>query len=101
MNNSDGLDAMMKLPTSISTFSLLMDCGNLKMKAVLLQVLAAVCFVPPNGHNLVLDAFTNYFVVKKEKARFITLVNDLKEDDVEYNVSIFTLNHKGRTRYIC
>ena len=38
------------------------------------KILTVVCVMPPNGHRLVMDAMTHFKNVKKEKARFETLI---------------------------
>lgn len=83
MNNAIGLTAVMKSSDGVSILTLGYDCKSVKMKAKLIEILGAVCLVLPNGHDLVVEAFTDFQIKKGEKFRFETLVNDLNQDDTE------------------
>ncbi|RKP20512.1 FH2-domain-containing protein, partial [Rozella allomycis CSF55] len=86
MNNSNGLNVMMTTKRAVNILCLCLDCDNLKIKAIVLQLLAAVCFVP-NGHVKVLEGMHEYSLIKKEKTRFMNIVTDLWKDDIEYQIA--------------
>ncbi|KAI9142770.1 formin homology 2 domain-containing protein [Paraphysoderma sedebokerense] len=91
MNNSTGLQALLVFKNSINFLSLSYDCENLRMKQVVLELLASLCFVPPNGHELVSDALTYYKDKKKEIYRFDDIMTDFKVGmDVEFQKACLT-----------
>lgn len=83
MNNTHGLQSVMDLPGGISTLGLVYASPLIKIQTLVLEVLAAVCFVPPNGHQLVLEAMQAYKNQFKEKYRFETIVQKLVDEDLE------------------
>ncbi|KAJ3088468.1 hypothetical protein HK102_008680, partial [Quaeritorhiza haematococci] len=83
MNNTYGLQTTMQYEDGINILALSLGCSIMKMKTLALEVMAAVCFVPPNGHALILNAMQYYKEVKKEKFRFQQLVTNLVNPDLE------------------
>jgi hypothetical protein len=83
MNNSYGLAAMIAFPTGISVLGLSLSCNSYKLKTIVLELLAAICFLPPNGHQLTTDALSHYQKVKREKFRFQSMMVDMKDSDVK------------------
>ena len=49
MNNQHGLTGVMETPDGINTLALSLDCDSIRMRTLVLEMLAAICFVPPNG----------------------------------------------------
>jgi dishevelled associated activator of morphogenesis len=86
MNNPVGLTAVLKRNDGISIITLCLDCDSIKVRPVVLQLLAAVCFVP-RAFKSVLEGLDNYTRVKKDKCRFYSIINDMYREDVEYNIS--------------
>ena len=69
MNNAIGLSAVVNYPSGISILALGFCCSNVKMKAMVLDMLGAVTQIP-SGHALVLSAIEYYKIVKFEKFRY-------------------------------
>ncbi|KAI3630893.1 hypothetical protein MIR68_012328 [Amoeboaphelidium protococcarum] len=87
MNNAIGLSGMINYPQAISVLSLGLDCSNIKIKAMLLDLLGAVSVIPPNGHQLVIEAMEYFKKCKFEKFRFQSIVQTLHIDDLDYRLS--------------
>lgn len=83
MNNSFGLKASMDKFEIINNLALALLTSDLKIKTLILEVLAALCFCPPNGHRLILDAMQNYKEKKKERHRFSDFMGSLNQKALE------------------
>ncbi|KAJ5075930.1 protein diaphanous [Anaeramoeba ignava] len=68
MNNSIGLQAVLKTPNSINILINSVDSTNIKIRAFTLELLAAVTLVPPHGYQLVAAAMENF---KKSRGKII------------------------------
>lgn len=87
MNNAIGLSAIINHPEGIPIVSLGLDCASTRLKATVLELLGAVCLVPPEGHKKVVSAMDYYRKAKNEKYRFQSVIADLMTDEFEYQVS--------------
>ncbi|TPX32726.1 hypothetical protein SmJEL517_g04199 [Synchytrium microbalum] len=82
MNNTYGLITTMQYPDGINNIALALASPSLKVQTLVLEVLAAVCFVT-NGHGLILKSMHYYAEVMKHKYRFQKLLLNLDEDSTE------------------
>ncbi|KAJ3281050.1 Diaphanous, partial [Borealophlyctis nickersoniae] len=83
MNNTYGLQATMSHPDGINILALVLTSPVLKAQTIALEVLAAVCFVPPDGHALILRAMEYCVGVRKKGGkRFEGLVRSLGAETV-------------------
>ncbi|KAJ3217043.1 Dishevelled associated activator of morphogenesis 2 [Dinochytrium kinnereticum] len=97
LNNTFGLQAAINHPEGVRSLALGLGCPSLRIQTLTIEVLAAVCFVPPRGHALILDALEN---VKKGNGinRFQNLVDILENETskdqsaqyLEYQISCMT-----------
>ncbi|KAI8926996.1 formin homology 2 domain-containing protein [Entophlyctis helioformis] len=83
MSSSAGLTATLSHPDAIKTLALALNCAILRTRSMGIEVLAALCLIPPNGHMQVVQAMDHYMAVAAEPRRFATLVNDLVNPDLE------------------
>ncbi|CAG7723964.1 unnamed protein product [Allacma fusca] len=74
MNNKHGLNMVIQKQESINAIALSLRHRSLRTKALVLELLAAVCLVQ-GGHQIILRAFDNFKDVCLEKRRFETLVD--------------------------
>lgn len=74
-----GLQSVMDHPESLMVTALSLRSPFLRTRALVLEILGAVCLIP-NGHRRILDAMTNFAKVTGERARFDTVVNCLTMD---------------------
>ncbi|KAJ3108390.1 Dishevelled associated activator of morphogenesis 2 [Phlyctochytrium bullatum] len=96
LNNTTGLQAAISHPEGVRSLGLGLTCTSLRIQTLTVEVLAAVCFVPPRGHSLILDALES--VKKTGASRFQSLVqilrNDLNRDEsaqfLEFQISCMT-----------
>ncbi|GAA6108584.1 formin-like protein 1 isoform X5 [Tachysurus ichikawai] len=80
MNYQSGFNQVMSHPNCVNEITLSLNNNNARTKALVLELLAAVCFVR-GGHNIILSAFNNFKEVCGEKSRFEKLmVYFLNED---------------------
>ena len=91
MNNSIGLKAVLQQPDSIYLLALAYDCEEIAAKNIVLNLLAALCFVP-NGLNQVFDAMTKAQRTKRDSFRFLNIMEDLvnRNLDVEFQKAAVT-----------
>eukprot|EP00834_Sanchytrium_tribonematis_P000590 NODE_11_length_54881_cov_1.430718.p3 type:complete len:952 gc:universal NODE_11_length_54881_cov_1.430718:36331-33476(-) len=91
LNNSIGLKSVLQHPDIIYLLVLCYDCEEIAAKNIVLNLLAAICFVP-NGHNLVLDSMTKVQRTKRESFRFLSIMEDLvnRNLDVEFQKAAIT-----------
>ncbi len=77
-----------------------MDLPHEDVKMRILKILTVVCLVSADGHRLVVEAFTHYKVIKKEKYRFETLMKLIAgavhvESKVRHEETFQTLKKKN------
>jgi len=77
MNVKIGLEATMNTPGAVDALTLNLDTDNQKMKVIIIELLGALCILSQDGHKTALDAFTHYKLRKREKFRFLILVDTL------------------------
>lgn len=63
------------------------DTADIRTKTTVLEMLAAICIIPPNGHRSVLTALTRFKETKGEWLRFTSIVDSLK-NEVNYDYLI-------------
>ncbi|KAJ3097871.1 hypothetical protein HDU97_004491 [Phlyctochytrium planicorne] len=94
LNNTFGLQATIGHPEGVRSLALGLGCQSLRIQTLTVEVLAAVCFVPPQGHTLILDALEA--VKKAGTSRFQGLVDILNGEKevsaqyLEYQISCMT-----------
>jgi len=92
MNNSVSLSAVLEDDRSIPALVNCLSSATVKVKTIILELLAAVCFVPPDGLHLVLMGFTDFKEFKREQFRFQTLLGSLRNhSNIDYQVSCMSL----------
>ncbi|XP_044753453.1 formin-like protein isoform X1 [Coccinella septempunctata] len=74
MNNKYGFNMVIQHREAINCISLSLIHKRLRTKALVLELLAAICLVK-GGHEIILSAFDNFKEVCHEKHRFETLMN--------------------------
>lgn len=74
MNNKYGFNMVIQHREAINCISLSLIHKSLRTKALVLELLAAICLVK-GGHEIILSAFENFKEVCHEKHRFQTLMN--------------------------
>ncbi|XP_068192142.1 formin-like protein 1 isoform X2 [Antennarius striatus] len=80
MNYQSGFNLVMNHPRCVNEITLGLNSRNPRTKALVLELLAAVCLVR-GGHNIILAAFDNFKEVSKEKNRFEKLMEYFINDD--------------------
>eukprot|EP01125_Pyxidicula_operculata_P003592 TRINITY_DN1470_c0_g1_i2.p1 TRINITY_DN1470_c0_g1~~TRINITY_DN1470_c0_g1_i2.p1 ORF type:complete len:1792 (+),score=498.11 TRINITY_DN1470_c0_g1_i2:58-5376(+) len=78
--SSNGLYPFVKIMLSKKT--------DLKVKIMVMDLLAACCLIPPDGATIVMQAFKDYATKKKEYI-FYTFAKSLRVDNIDYLVSAF------------
>ncbi|KAF5903969.1 formin-like protein 1, partial [Clarias magur] len=73
MNYQSGFNQVMSHPNCVNEITLSLNNNNHRTKALVLELLAAVCFVQ-GGHEIILAAFNNFKEVCAEKSRFEKLM---------------------------
>uniref|UniRef100_A0A336LP78 CSON009963 protein n=1 Tax=Culicoides sonorensis TaxID=179676 RepID=A0A336LP78_CULSO len=74
MNNKYGFNLMIQHREAINCIALSLIHKSLRTKALVLELLAAICLVK-GGHEIILSAFDNFKIVCHEERRFQTLMN--------------------------
>ncbi|XP_050546800.1 formin-like protein [Daktulosphaira vitifoliae] len=74
MNNKYGLNMVIQHTDAINSIALSLMHKSLRTKALVLELLAAICLVK-GGHEIILSAFDNFKEVCQEKKRFQTLMD--------------------------
>lgn len=74
MNNKYGFNMVIQHREAINNIALSIIHKSLRTKALVLELLAAICLVK-GGHEIILAAFDNFKEVYHEKKRFSTLMN--------------------------
>ncbi|KAK0142669.1 Formin-like protein 2 [Merluccius polli] len=80
MNYQSGFNQVMSHPSCVNQITLGLNSRNPRTKALVLELLAAVCLVR-GGHDIILSAFDNFKVVSREKNRFEKLMEYFNNDD--------------------
>ncbi|XP_031700073.1 formin-like protein 1 isoform X3 [Anarrhichthys ocellatus] len=80
MNYQSGFNQVMKHPRCVNEITLSLNNRNPRTKALVLELLAAVCLVR-GGHDIILSAFDNFKEVCGEKSRFENLVEYFSHED--------------------
>uniref|UniRef100_A0A1B6DWK9 Formin-like protein n=1 Tax=Clastoptera arizonana TaxID=38151 RepID=A0A1B6DWK9_9HEMI len=74
MNNKYGFNMVIRHTEAINSIALSLVHKSLRTKALVLELLAAICLVK-GGHEIILSAFDNFKEVCHEKKRFQTLMD--------------------------
>lgn len=74
MNNKYGFNMVIQHHEAINSIALSLIHKSLRTKALVLELLAAICLVK-GGHEIILSAFDNFMKVTGEKKRFETLLD--------------------------
>ncbi|XP_068605472.1 formin-like protein 1 [Brachionichthys hirsutus] len=80
MNYQSGFQLVMSHPRCVNEITLGLNSRNPRTKALVLELLAAVCLVR-GGHDIILSAFDNFKEVSREKNRFEKLMEFFINDD--------------------
>uniref|UniRef100_A0A8C3GQV9 Formin like 3 n=1 Tax=Cairina moschata TaxID=8855 RepID=A0A8C3GQV9_CAIMO len=80
MNYQYGFNLVMSHPHAVNEIALSLNNKNPRTKALVLELLAAVCLVR-GGHEIILSAFDNFKEVCKEKHRFERLMDYFRNED--------------------
>lgn len=80
MNYQSGFNLVMTHPRCVNEITLSLNNKNPRTKALVLELLAAVCLVR-GGHDIIISAFDNFKDVSGEKNRFEKLMEYFMYDD--------------------
>ncbi|XP_029428405.1 formin-like protein 1 isoform X2 [Rhinatrema bivittatum] len=80
MNYQSGFSLVMNHPSCVNEITLSLNNKNPRTKALVLELLAAVCLVR-GGHDIILAAFDNFKEVCGEKNRFEKLMEYFRHED--------------------
>ncbi|KAM8888391.1 formin-like protein 1 isoform 1-T1 [Synchiropus picturatus] len=80
MNYQSGFNQVMKHPRCVNEITLSLNNRSPRTKALVLELLAAVCLVR-GGHDIILSAFDNFKEVCGERSRFERLMEFFCHDD--------------------
>uniref|UniRef100_A0A4W4FS37 Formin-like 2a n=1 Tax=Electrophorus electricus TaxID=8005 RepID=A0A4W4FS37_ELEEL len=80
MNYQYGFNMVMSHPHAVNEIALSLNNKNPRTKALVLELLAAVCLVR-GGHEIILSAFDHFKEVCSEKQRFEKLMEHFKNED--------------------
>ncbi|XP_031412887.1 formin-like protein 1 [Meleagris gallopavo] len=80
MNYQSGFSLVMNHPACVNEITLSLNNRNARTKALVLELLAAVCLVR-GGHDIILAAFDNFKEVCGEKNRFEKLMEYFRNED--------------------
>nr|XP_033773838.1 formin-like protein 1 isoform X1 [Geotrypetes seraphini] len=80
MNYQSGFSLVMSHPSCVNEITLSLNNKNPRTKALVLELLAAVCLVR-GGHEIILAAFDNFKEVCGEKNRFEKLMEYFRNED--------------------
>ncbi|XP_062303244.1 formin-like protein 1 isoform X2 [Osmerus eperlanus] len=80
MNYQSGFNLVMTHPHCVNEITLSLNNKNPRTRALVLELLAAVCLVR-GGHDIILSAFDNFKKVNSEKNRFEKLMEYFSNDD--------------------
>ncbi|XP_051995948.1 formin-like protein 1 [Xyrauchen texanus] len=80
MNYQSGFNLVINHPRCVNEITLGLNNKNPRTKALVLELLAAVCLVR-GGHDIIISAFDNFKEVSGEKNRFEKLMEHFMNDD--------------------
>ncbi|KAG7459683.1 hypothetical protein MATL_G00213250 [Megalops atlanticus] len=80
MNYQSGFNLVMNHPRCVNEITLSLNNKNPRTKALVLELLAAVCLVR-GGHDIIISAFDNFKEVCGEKNRFEKLMEYFRNED--------------------
>uniref|UniRef100_A0A8C7TTJ5 Formin-like protein 1 n=1 Tax=Oncorhynchus mykiss TaxID=8022 RepID=A0A8C7TTJ5_ONCMY len=80
MNYQSGFNLVMTHPCCVNEITLSLNNRNPRTKALVLELLAAVCLVR-GGHDIILSAFDNFKEVCGERSRFEKLMEYFSNED--------------------
>uniref|UniRef100_A0A8C5FZU6 Formin-like protein 2 n=1 Tax=Gouania willdenowi TaxID=441366 RepID=A0A8C5FZU6_GOUWI len=80
MNYQYGFNMVMSHPHAVNEIALSLNNRNPRTKALVLELLAAVCLVR-GGHEIILSAFDHFKTVCTESMRFEKLMEHFKNED--------------------
>ncbi|KAJ1072050.1 hypothetical protein K5549_013917 [Capra hircus] len=80
MNYQSGFSLVMNHPACVNEIALSLNNKNPRTKALVLELLAAVCLVR-GGHDIILSAFDNFKEVCGEQHRFEKLMEYFRDED--------------------
>ncbi|XP_051894779.1 formin-like protein 1 isoform X2 [Pristis pectinata] len=80
MNYQSGFTLVMEHEQCVNEITLSLNNKNARTKALVLELLAAVCLVR-GGHDIILAAFENFKEVCREKVRFERLMEYFRNED--------------------
>ncbi|XP_038830890.1 formin-like protein 1 [Salvelinus namaycush] len=88
MNYQSGFNPVMTHPCCVNEITLSLNNRNPRTKALVLELLAAVCLVR-GGHDIILSAFDNFKEVCGEKSRFEKLMEYFcnEESNIDFMVA--------------
>nr|XP_026654312.1 formin-like protein 1 [Zonotrichia albicollis] len=88
MNYQSGFSLVMNHPACVNEITLSLNNKSARTKALVLELLAAVCLVR-GGHDIILAAFDNFKEVCGEKNRFEKLMEYFRNEDsnIDFMVS--------------
>ncbi|KAM7302953.1 formin-like protein isoform X2 [Ixodes scapularis] len=78
MNNKFGFNMVIEHTQAINSIALSLNHKSLRTKALVLELLAAICLVK-GGHQIILSAFDNFKTVCSEPRRFKTLMDYFRD----------------------
>ncbi|CAF0872036.1 unnamed protein product [Adineta steineri] len=84
MNNQNGFNLVIQHPSALNYITLSLQHKNYRCKALILELLAAVCLVEL-GHDVILAAFDNFRIVCHERHRFEILMKSFTQP-LDFNV---------------
>ncbi|XP_068612349.1 formin-like protein 2 [Brachionichthys hirsutus] len=87
MNYQYGFNMVMSHPHAVNEIALSLNNRNPRTKALVLELLAAVCLVR-GGHEIILSAFDNFKTVCSESMRFEKLMEHFKNEDDNIDFSV-------------
>uniref|UniRef100_A0A8B9H341 Formin like 1 n=1 Tax=Astyanax mexicanus TaxID=7994 RepID=A0A8B9H341_ASTMX len=93
MNYQSGFNQVMNHPQCVNEITLSLNNNSARTKALVLELLAAVCLVR-GGHDIIISAFNNFKEVCGEKRRFEKLMDyfcneDSNIDFMELDMDVF------------
>ncbi|KAM6108121.1 LOW QUALITY PROTEIN: formin-like protein 1 [Pterocles gutturalis] len=87
MNYQSGFSLVMNHPACVNEITLSLNNKNPRTKALVLELLAAVCLVR-GGHDIIMAAFDNFKEVCGEKNRFERLMEYFRNEDTNIDFMV-------------
>ncbi|XP_062848781.1 formin-like protein 1 [Trichomycterus rosablanca] len=87
MNYQSGFTQVMSHPNCVNQITLSLSNNSARTKALVLELLAAVCFVR-GGHDIILSAFNNFKEVCGEKSRFEKLMEYFRNEEANIHFMV-------------